>query len=546
MSGQRGRLRTVIRHPLPFALLLLVVSIVLVNTVFPRSLPADPEARLEVLQAAEFPGEAKPVLEELLDADPLNVRWNYLYINNEYLLGLISDGGEGEATERYRALLEEPGGADVANYSLGLISGLVHDYEEALEYFGRVHDTRLAYLNNSIGYALREQGRGAGAEPYFRTEIELGGNVAGAVANLLLVYFAEGRLDEVRALADDATTGPYVTMGDLRALAFRCGDAASYLWLTFVAPFGRIAVLAALSALLICAMWFIYLWRIDIFEQEPLPLLVVTLLLGAFFALTSFVFSDLLSLVLPMSLAGDWLNDLVFSLLHIGLVEEIAKFLPVLLVIALSRQANEPIDYLIYGSLSALGFATLENSMYFTAYGLGIVYVRFLISTVLHIAMTGTVCYLWARARFMKPGNQVVAVITGLVIATVAHGLFDYFILGPVTDLLPLSIVILAVLAVAYGLMLRSSLRASPFFRAEQIGSRRLVNYELMVSTALVLLVIGYLFTNFQLSTELAGYQLLAMAWSSPVAVAAVFISLGEIGLKPAARGQAGEGKAYD
>jgi len=534
------RVRRLIRHPLPFALLLLVLVIAVVNVSAYRELPADPAARLDVLLSADLPSEARPVLEELLASEPLSMKWNYLFVNNEYRLGLIGEDGEGEATDRYRELVEQDDGADVGNYSLGLISGLAGDWDQALVNFGRVHDTRLEYLNNSIGYVLREQGEPARAESYFRTEIEIGGNVSGAVTNLLLIYFEEGRLDQVRALVDDEVTGAYVSMQDLRVLAFRSGDVAGYMWLTFAAPFGRIAVLAALSALLICAMWFVYLWRIDIFEQEPLPLLMATLVLGGFFALTSFVLGDLLSLVLPLTLGGDWLNDLIFSLLHIGLVEEIAKFLPVLLIITLSKQANEPVDYLIYGSLSALGFATLENSFYFTTYGLGIVFVRFLTSTVLHLSMTSIVCYSWARARYIKPGNPVVAILVGLLIATVAHGLFDYFIIGPVTELLPLSIAILVVLAVAYGLMLRNSLRASPFFRVEQVGSRRLVNYELMLSTAVVLLVIGYVFTNFQLSTELAGYQLLVTAWSSPVAVAAVFVALGEIGLKPGRRAAPG------
>ena len=115
-------------------------------------------------------------------------------------------------------------------------------------------------------------------------------------------------------------------------------------------------------------MWMIFFWRIDIFEREPVAHGLLVFALGV--AATNLVFPlhGLFDLLDPRP---DALEDAMFAIFHVGVIEEIVKFVPVLLFIGLSRQANEPVDFVIYGSLSALGFATLENVGYFGRYSCG-------------------------------------------------------------------------------------------------------------------------------------------------------------------------------
>ena len=47
-----------------------------------------------------------------------------------------------------------------------------------------------------------------------------------------------------------------------------------------------------------------------------------------------------------------------------GLSEEIIKIIPVLIILKTTKFINEPIDYIIYSSISALGFAFIENIQY--------------------------------------------------------------------------------------------------------------------------------------------------------------------------------------
>jgi hypothetical protein len=205
---------------------------------------------------------------------------------------------------------------------------------------------------------------------------------------------------------------------------------------------------------------------------------------------------------------GEKIWQLANSILHIGVVEEVAKILPVLAVVLFTRRAREPFDLVVFGSLSALGFATIENALYFTYEGLGLVAPRFLYSSVMHISMTSIACYFWARARYIRPSNQALALLAGLLLAAVVHGLFDFFLmLGALSRMTALSLALTVVLAREYHRMLRNTLNFSPHFSELLASSCRLKNFELFFSATLVSLTIVYLYYNFDFSTDIANQQ---------------------------------------
>ncbi|MCB0779423.1 MAG: PrsW family intramembrane metalloprotease, partial [Flavobacteriales bacterium] len=86
-----------------------------------------------------------------------------------------------------------------------------------------------------------------------------------------------------------------------------------------------------------------------------------------------------------MALTGDLWDDLVYSVVAIGLVEEVVKLLPYLLIWRLTRQVDEPFDHLLYGSIAALGFAFMENTLYLESTRLTAVTGRALLASVAHM-----------------------------------------------------------------------------------------------------------------------------------------------------------------
>lgn len=517
-----------IRHMWLAAIPLAVLTVAAVNIFLRHDLPEDPIVRFAALQKAGLPAEAEKALEQALGRDPENLYLNYRYINNHFDIPGKRD--DAKLTRRYQDLTKDEETVDLGNYGLGLIESRKNNYDAAWSYYQLVFNRRQKYLNNSLGYVLMNRQRFDEAETYFLREIELDANVEGAVSNLVNIYQKQRNLRKLALLARDDKTGRFIGTGTRRYIAFRSGDIGRYVSLMFFEPLRQARLSGIAAALLICLTWFVFFWRIDIFEQEPIAFSLTALALGGLSTFFVFPLGDALYAWDAVRLNGQWLNDLIYTFLHVGVVEEAVKLAPVFLIVLFSRQVNEPIDLIIYGSLSALGFATVENVLYFTSYGLNIAYTRFLSSTVLHMSMTGFICYCWAKTRYIRVRRPVFAIGFGFLMASLAHGLYDYFLLGPFKYGL-MSWVILAYLAIAFGRMINNSLNFSPFFEERPARYERLTNYSLMFSAAVILLIAGYFYDNFLLSTTLANSRIWSLALSTIFTVLVVFTSLGDFKL---------------
>jgi hypothetical protein len=118
---------------------------------------------------------------------------------------------------------------------------------------------------------------------------------------------------------------------------------------------------------------------------------------------------------LPLSLA-------VFALV-VGLSEEGAKFLGAWALPFHRREFDEPIDGLVYGAASALGFAAVENVKYFAVgrFGPVLVVVRTFLSIPAHLFFGA----IWGYALGQKLVRPRTSLLAFLALAAIAHGAFD-------------------------------------------------------------------------------------------------------------------------
>lgn len=508
-------------------LLIAIGTLAFVNIFSQQALPTDPEERIKRLQTARRYGEAELVYEMLLVSQPLDIDLNYSYLANHFEWGLASPDKKIEG--RYADLAAKPDSADLGNYGLGMLRAFRKQYPQALEYYAKIRNPSAKYSNNSIGKAYLELGEYDKAVPYFRKEIDANGNVAGAVSNLGELYIRRHDAGGLKSLVEDEHTRKFVGYTTQRELAFLSADIVDYARLVFVTEFRFVEVNGALMALLVCAMYFVYLWRIDIFEQEPFWLMLIALVAGGIMAQATAIGSDLMQLVSTLRPNMQWQNDIPFFVLHVGLVEELCKFLPVVLIARLfPRQINEPVDFVIYGSLSALGFATVENSYYFSAYGIDIAFGRFLTATMAHMAMTSIVCLAWAYARERQVRRTLPIVLVGLVLASVVHGLYDALL----DDKFALvGLLIILVLAIAYSRTVKRLLNESPFYKSEWSAAEHLHNFAMMLSTAIIILAISFVYDKYSFSTAIAYVNLAAFLLADAVPALIIFTALGNISL---------------
>jgi RsiW-degrading membrane proteinase PrsW (M82 family) len=148
-------------------------------------------------------------------------------------------------------------------------------------------------------------------------------------------------------------------------------------------------------------------------------------LLGAVAASFVFVIGDMRAVFGRPDVTGHNPTSFSYFVFSVGLVEEVAKFLPVIVVLLVTKAINEPIDWVIYGCLSALGFSVWENYSYLSAFGLEVGVVRPFLSTPFHMAMTGAIALSIPEARH-RGWWPPLAVAVGLLVVAIVHGTFDF------------------------------------------------------------------------------------------------------------------------
>lgn len=127
-----------------------------------------------------------------------------------------------------------------------------------------------------------------------------------------------------------------------------------------------------------------------------------------------------------------------YSMLVIGPVEELAKFIPFWIFILRMKEFDEPIDGIIYASFIALGFGAVEN-IYYLQFLSGIeAWGRAFVGPVLHIVFASIWGYYVGRAHLCKRKLLPVS-LAALAVASVVHGFYDFVVLGFAPQGLPLA-----------------------------------------------------------------------------------------------------------
>lgn len=186
-------------------------------------------------------------------------------------------------------------------------------------------------------------------------------------------------------------------------------------------------------------IWLIFYLNEDL-HPEPRGLITLTFFFGmisAFVALfgerilNGYMTPAILTLVAPLSTPQS------FYLLGLAAIEESVKFGAAYLSIHKNREFNEPVDAMIYMTVAALGFATIENlgALNNSSGGTALLAgafttasVRFVGATLLHSLTSGLVGYYWALG--IRNLDVKKYLISGLLFATALHAFFNYLVVN--------------------------------------------------------------------------------------------------------------------
>lgn len=231
---------------------------------------------------------------------------------------------------------------------------------------------------------------------------------------------------------------------------------------------------------------FIWLWlfyRQDKYEPEPKSLVALAVGVGVL-CLGVVRWGNGL---FPGGLAAapwPWARGLI----EVAIPEELVKALALACVFYHHAEFNEPMDGIVYGASIGVGFATAESVLYMSQVGRGVLLLRVLFTTALHVCGTALVGYGLGVFKFTRRRSQRLrarmAPVAALVGAIAVHAVFDGIVsLGmahPDPHRLGLAIALLGVCAITLVMVLETevdeALCKSPFRplrrRRRKSGSR--------------------------------------------------------------------------
>lgn len=189
---------------------------------------------------------------------------------------------------------------------------------------------------------------------------------------------------------------------------------------------------ALIGGVLPAFIWLYFILKEDKECPEPKPLITLAFLSG----ILAVAFALPLEQLAKSLLSGEL--SVIFSW---AAIEEVLKYGLVALAVLWRKDVNEPVDLVIYMITAALGFAALENVLFFlqalTAHGLwgsaGAVAtgnLRFIGSTLLHIIASATIGFALAFSFQKHKVVRATFATVGLILAITLHTAFNFLIIS--------------------------------------------------------------------------------------------------------------------
>ncbi len=213
----------------------------------------------------------------------------------------------------------------------------------------------------------------------------------------------------------------------------------------------------------------LYVYFRDKYEKEPLSLLLKSAVYGAISVFAAALIELWLGSIIPNPVT--LVEIAIVNFIFIGFVEEYIKYLVLMRVAYSKPDFNEPFDGITYAVMVSMGFATVENIFYVLEGGLNVALARIFTAVPAHAAFAVLMGYFVGLAKFSHHNRIYLAL--GVIIATMFHGAYDFFLTVNNIELIALG----ALFALVSGVLL--SLKAmkllnqnSPFRYSVVVGNK--------------------------------------------------------------------------
>ena len=171
----------------------------------------------------------------------------------------------------------------------------------------------------------------------------------------------------------------------------------------------------------------IYIYFQDKYEKEPIGLLLTSFLFGA---IVSILIVTILYMFtgryIPITDEFSVWQQFIQAFVVVALAEEFSKYVIVKYFNQPRKAFNEPYDGIIYAVMVSMGFACTENIMYVLEGGYQTAILRAFTAVPAHATFGILMGYYMGKAKFSN--NRLKLNITGLFLAVLFHGAYDFFL----------------------------------------------------------------------------------------------------------------------
>jgi len=184
-----------------------------------------------------------------------------------------------------------------------------------------------------------------------------------------------------------------------------------------------IILLALAVAPAICIILLVYFK--DKYEREPFSLILKCFILGIFTIIPPAIIEIAAKKIGPDHSTNSY-NIIIYVFTTVSFSEELSKYLLLRILPYRSKHFNEPFDGIIYAVIISMGFATAENILYVLRGGMNVALIRMFTAIPAHAAFAVFMGFYVGLAKFRK--HNFLLLLTGLLTAIIAHGLYDWLL----------------------------------------------------------------------------------------------------------------------
>lgn len=188
--------------------------------------------------------------------------------------------------------------------------------------------------------------------------------------------------------------------------------------------------LVIMAALLPVVLLFLYIWRQDIRQPEPLKWLVKGLLYGVVSVVVALMLASPMAELEVFNSLSAWAN----AFLGAAIPEESAKLLMLWLLLRRNPYFDERLDGIVYACCIGLGFAGVENVMYLVQGAMAGNWVttgiaRAIFAVPGHFSFAILMGYFYAKAHFGSSLKRGINYFLAWLVPVIAHGVYDGLIM---------------------------------------------------------------------------------------------------------------------